>query len=71
MYIGLHVEYPLFLSDLMQLEFPRQITEISNFMKLCPVGAELFRADWQTILTKLIVAFRKFANAPTHIYDNI
>jgi hypothetical protein len=38
--------------------------EISNFMKIRPVGAELFRADWQTDMTKLIVAFRNFANAP-------
>ena len=29
-------------------------------MKIRPVGAELFGADWQTDMTKLIVAFRKF-----------
>jgi len=28
------------------------------------VGAELFHADGQTDMTKLRVAFRKFANAP-------
>jgi len=28
------------------------------------VGAELFRADGRTDMTKLIVAFRNFANAP-------
>ena len=33
-------------------------------MKVRPVGAELFRADRRTDVTKLIVAFRKFANAP-------
>jgi len=27
MYIGLHVKYPLFLSDLMKLEFSRQTSE--------------------------------------------
>jgi len=27
MYIGLHVKYPLFLFDLMKLEFPQQIFE--------------------------------------------
>ena len=32
-------------------------------MKICPVRAELFRADGQTDVTKLIVAFRSFANA--------
>ena len=28
------------------------------------MGAKLFRADGQTDITKLIVAFRNFANAP-------
>jgi hypothetical protein len=39
-------------------------TQISNFMKIHPLGAELFHADGQTEMTKLIVAFRDFANAP-------
>ena len=29
-----------------------------------PVGDELFRADGRTDMTKLIVAFRDFANVP-------
>jgi hypothetical protein len=35
-------------------------------MKILPVGTELFHADRQTEtdMTKLIVAFRNFANAP-------
>jgi len=33
-------------------------------MKIRPVGAELFHADKRTDVTKLIVAFRNFANAP-------
>jgi hypothetical protein len=33
-------------------------------MKIRPVGAELFRADRRTDMTKLTVAFRNFANAP-------
>ena len=33
-------------------------------MKIRPVLAELFRSDGQTAMTKLIVAFRNFANAP-------
>jgi len=33
-------------------------------MKIRPVEAELFHADVQTDMSKLIVAFRKFANAP-------
>jgi len=39
-------------------------TEISNFIKILPVGAELFQADGRTDKTKLIVAFRNSANAP-------
>jgi hypothetical protein len=41
--------------------------QTSNFMKILPVGAELFSADWwtdrRTHMTKLIVVFRYFANA--------
>jgi len=33
-------------------------------MKICPLGAKLFHADGQTDMKKLIVALRKFANAP-------
>ena len=35
-------------------------------MKIRPLGAEMFHADRQTDMTKLIVAFRNFANAPTN-----
>ena len=37
-------------------------TQISNFVKIRPVGAELFHADGRTDTTKLIVAFRNFVN---------
>jgi hypothetical protein len=33
-------------------------------MKILPLGAQLFRADGRTEMTKLTVTFRKFANAP-------
>ena len=33
-------------------------------MKIRPAGAELFYADGRTDMTKLIVAFRNFTNAP-------
>ena len=40
-------------------------------MKIRPVGAELFhadrRTDGQTDMTKLIVAFRNFANASKNV----
>ena len=37
---------------------------ISNFMKIHPVGAELFQADGRTDMTYLTAAFRSFANTP-------
>jgi hypothetical protein len=58
MYIGLHVKYPLVLSNLNGTEFSRQIfvknPKKQHFMKIRPVGAELFHADRQTHMTKLI-----------------
>jgi hypothetical protein len=36
----------------------------SNFMKIRPVRTELLNADGRTDMTKLIVAFRNFANEP-------
>jgi hypothetical protein len=36
-------------------------TQMSNFMKIRPVGAELYHQDGHTDMTKLIVAYRNFA----------
>jgi len=33
-------------------------------MNICPLGVELSHADGQTDMTKLIVALRRFVNAP-------
>jgi hypothetical protein len=68
MYIGLYVKYRSFLSDFNEtcifwtdfLKNPQK----PNFMKIRPVGAELFHADGQTDVIKLLVAFRNFANPP-------
>ena len=51
----------------MKLKFSGQFfknTRISNFMKIRPVGAELFHADGRTDTMKLIVAFHNFAYSP-------
>ena len=51
----------------MKLEFIPQIfekTQIWSFIKIHLLGAELCHADRQTDMTKLIVAFHNFANAP-------
>jgi hypothetical protein len=36
-------------------------------MTVRPVGVELFHADGQTDMTKLVVAFRNFVTAPKHV----
>jgi hypothetical protein len=59
---------------LMKLEFPVQsfgekVAQMSSFIKIRLVEAELFHADGKDgriDMTKLIVAFRKFANAPNN-----
>jgi hypothetical protein len=38
--------------------------KVPDFMKIRPVRTELFHADGQKDMTKLIVASRNFANAP-------
>jgi len=44
----------------MKTEYSRRIEkkkpEVSNFIKIRPVGAELFRADRRTAMMKLIIA---------------
>ena len=52
MYIGLHVKYPLFVSDFERnldfLENFRKNTQIQIFMKIRRVGAELFEPGGRT-----------------------
>jgi len=66
MYIDVQVKYPLFLADFNETWiFPRHIfkkTQIPNFMKFRPVGAQLLHANRRTDMTK--VTFRNFAKAP-------
>ena len=42
----------------------RKNDQISNFMKICPFGAEFFYEDGRTDMTKQMVAFRNFAKVP-------
>jgi hypothetical protein len=71
-YIGFHLKYPLLLSGFNERsDFSkdfRKNTQISNFMKIRPVGAEWFHADGQAHrqadTTKLTVIFLNSANAP-------
>jgi hypothetical protein len=72
MYIGLYVKCPLLFSDFEEtfnfLDIFSKNTQISNFLKIRPMGAELFHADGRTDghtdMTKPIVAIRNFATAP-------
>jgi hypothetical protein len=56
-----------FYQILIKREFSGRIFEkyprILNFMKIHPVGAELFHTYGRTYITKLMIAFRNFANA--------
>jgi hypothetical protein len=48
MYIGLHVKYPLFLSGFYETNFLDIFSknpQISNFIKISSVGAELFNEE--------------------------
>jgi hypothetical protein len=72
MYIGLHVKYRYCCQILMKLEFSRQILEIYSNIKFHenPSSGSRVVACGQTDMTKLIVAFRNFANAPQNTMDN-
>jgi hypothetical protein len=61
---------PLFF--LMKRIFSTYFGKISNvnFIKIRPVGAELFHTDGQTDMAKLTVAFRNFANATPKKYGS-
>jgi hypothetical protein len=73
MWKRLDVKYPLFVSDVNETwifatDFLKKKTQISNLIKIRQVGAELFYADGHTDgrmdMTKLIIVFSNFANAP-------
>ena len=53
--------------DLNFLERFSKNNHISNYMKIRSVGGE-FHADRRTDMTKLLVAFRNFANAPKKLH---
>jgi hypothetical protein len=69
MYTGLRVKYQLFLSYFNETWiFLTDFLKKRNFVKICPVKSELLmQTAGQTDMTKLIVAFRNFTNAPKKV----
>jgi hypothetical protein len=69
MYTNLRVKCPLFLSDVSEtLIFPtdfRKKTQISNFIKIRPVGAEWFHADGHEATCRLLQFLAKAASSET------
>ena len=73
--IGLHVKYPLFLSDFNGTSFcSTDFRNINNKFRENPsCGSPVVpwgQTDRQTDMTKLRVTFRNFANAPEHWRDS-
>jgi hypothetical protein len=69
----LHVTYPLFLSDFNEYEFSRQIFDKVSNIKFHqnPSSESQVVPRGQTDMTKVIVAFRNFVNAPKHDHKSI
>ena len=54
------------------LDKSSKITQIPNYKKIRPVGAELFHAGRRTDMKKLMVDFRNFSKAPYNVgYGNV
>jgi hypothetical protein len=65
MYTSLHAKYLLFCrSNINFLDIISKDILLSNLRKNPSSGGDLFHADGQTDMSKLIVAFRDFAIAP-------
>jgi hypothetical protein len=74
MCIGLHVQYPLFLSDMNENSiFSTDFRKIYKYkISWKSVWWELscsMRRDGRTDRTKLVVVFRNFANGPKNAFD--
>jgi hypothetical protein len=66
MYFGLHIKHPLFLCDLIKLEFSREIFEEHRKAKFHenPYSERQVAMYGQTDMTNLRAHFLNFANAP-------
>jgi hypothetical protein len=71
MYIGLRGKYQLFLSNFKENWIFSTDIHVTNVMKISSFGDKSSHADRRTDITdmtKLLVAFRNFANAPKNAY---
>jgi hypothetical protein len=75
MYIDIHVKYPIFLSDfnktrIFSIDFRKNI-QMSNLLKMNPVGSEFFHVDRRTdrhqVANSRFSQFHKHALKPDHI----
>ena len=65
MYVVLHVDYPLLLSDFNETWiFSTDFRKMRRFYGNLSDGSRVFHAGGQTDMTKLIVVYRNYANAP-------
>jgi len=63
----MYLQYLLFLSGLNETRIFsfQKIIQISNFIKIRPVGAELFHVDrWMDMMKLTVTFFCNFANTP-------
>jgi hypothetical protein len=67
-YIGLHVKYPLLLSDIGETWiFSTDFRKILSQISWKSFQWEFFHVDGQTDMTKLIVVLRNFTKVPTKV----
>jgi hypothetical protein len=69
MYIGVYVKYPSFLSNLNKIRIfstDFEKSQIQNFLRISPLGVELFHADERTDITKLTVLFISYSYSYIH-----
>jgi hypothetical protein len=72
MFIGVNVMHPSFLSGFNETCFLDRFSkniQLSNFLKIRPLGSELFHAGGRADILKLTVAFHSSANTPKSVSD--
>jgi hypothetical protein len=75
MYTGPRVKHPLLLSDYSETIIFLIVIKISNFVRVWPVGTELFHVEGEAHRkkdrTKLTVAFRNYTKGPMEVLKRV